>query len=142
MAHRKWHSQRIDTEEEAAPLLEQAPLLPREPGSVIDCAKRFVLEDQARATRIEAANANAVPFRERRNPTAPVQDQLSLRAGLTPQQLDALATLEQFRWTLRYVRRPIFQTPIPIVFSPDDARFIVIEADGSINETPGFKLRP
>ena len=70
------------------------------------------------------------------------QDQVSLRAGLTPAQLDALVTLEQFSWTLRFVRRPMFHAPIPILFSPDGQRFVVLEADGAINENPGFKIRP
>ncbi len=105
-------------------------------------AKRFVVKEQARA---EAANAdakpNAVPpIRERRS--GAVQDPVALRAGLTAEQLDALSTLEQFRWTLRFVRRPLFRAPIPIVFSPDGSRFIVIEDDGSVNENPGFKIRP
>ena len=76
----------------------------------------------------------------RRSLTA--QDQVTLRAGLTPAQLDALATLEHFSWTLRFVRRPMFQAPVPILFSPDGQRFVVLEADGAINENPGFKIRP
>ena len=70
------------------------------------------------------------------------QDQVTLRAGLTPEQLDVLVTLEHFGWTLRFVRRPIFQNPIPILFSPDGTRFVVLEADGAVNDNPGFKIRP
>lgn len=70
------------------------------------------------------------------------QDQATLRSGLTPEQLDALATLEHFRWSLRFVRRPMFHAPIPILFSPDGSRFVVLEADGTVNENPGFKIRP
>ncbi len=70
------------------------------------------------------------------------QDHATLRAGLTPEQLGALATLEHFSWTLRFVRRPMFQAPIPILFSPDGTRFVVLEADGTVNENPGFKIRP
>lgn len=66
---------------------------------------------------------------------------VGLRAGLTRQQLDALATLEQFGWTLRFVRRPMFLDPIPVVFRADGEQFIVLEADGSLNENPGFKIR-
>ena len=79
--------------------------------------------------------------RERRKPITE-QDQAALRNGLTPAQLEALATLEQFRWKLRFVRRPMFHDPVPIVFSPDGSRFIVLEGDGTINENPGFKIRP
>lgn len=65
-----------------------------------------------------------------------------LRAGLTHEQLAALHTLEHFRWTLRFVRRPLFQVPVPVVFAPDGTRFAVLEADGTVNENPGFKIRP
>lgn len=65
----------------------------------------------------------------------------ALREGLTPAQLDALRTLEHFRWTLKFVRRPMFQDPIPVVFDRTGERWAVLEADGSINESPGFKLR-
>ncbi|MDQ3617524.1 MAG: hypothetical protein M3374_02200 [Pseudomonadota bacterium] len=66
----------------------------------------------------------------------------ALRAGLTPEQLATLETMEHFRWTLRFVRRPLFQVPIPIMFAPDGERFAVLEPDGTFNENPGFKLRP
>lgn len=76
--------------------------------------------------------------RERRKQGA----QAALRGGLAPQQLATLRTLQEFGWTLRFVRRPMFLDPVPIVFSADGARFLVLEPDGSINEDPGFKLRP
>lgn len=66
----------------------------------------------------------------------------TLRAGLSGAQLKALDTLEQFGWTLRFVRRPMFLEPIPVVFAPDGSRFVILEGDGRINENPGFKLRP
>ena len=79
--------------------------------------------------------------RERRKQDAQAQA-ATLRAGLTPAQLKALQTLEDFRWTWRFVRRPLFLAPIPVLFAPDGSRFVILEADGSINENPGFKLRP
>lgn len=137
MATRGSISHRDDDEDEQVVL--HFPARQREADTA---ARRFVVEDQARTN---AANADdqhppPPPVRERRS--AAVQDPISLRAGMTPAQLDALSTLEQFRWTLRFVRRPMFRAPIPIVFSPDGSRFIVIEDDGSINENPGFKIRP
>ena len=65
----------------------------------------------------------------------------ALRAGLTPSQLKTLDTLEQFRWTLRFVRRPMFQDPVPVVFDREGKRYAVLEADGTLNEAPGFKVR-
>lgn len=78
--------------------------------------------------------------KERRNPGT-ASDHARLRAGLTPGQLATIETLEHFRWTLRFVRRPLFLDPIPVVIHPDGKRFAVIEADGSINEDSGLKLR-
>lgn len=67
---------------------------------------------------------------------------VDLRAGLSPQQLAALDTLEHFQWTLRFVRRPMFDAPIPVVVDRAGTRHAVLEADGSLNENPGFKIRP
>lgn len=65
----------------------------------------------------------------------------TLRSGLNPEQLAALATLEHFQWTLRFVRRPLFDAPIPIVVDRTGKRHAVLEPDGSLNEDPGFKIR-
>lgn len=70
------------------------------------------------------------------------EDTSELKNGLSPAQLATLHTLEQFHWTLRFVRRPMFLAPVPIVFHRDGVRFAVLEEDGSINESPGFMLRP
>lgn len=78
--------------------------------------------------------------RERRKP-AQLISPVGLRAGLTPAQLDALATLEQFGWVLRFVRRPMFLDPVPVVFRADGEQFIVLEKDGSLNEHPDFQIR-
>ena len=77
--------------------------------------------------------------RERRQDTPP--DRAALRAGLTAGQLQALATLEQFQWTLKFVRRPMFLDPVPVVFDRTGERWAVLEPDGSLNESPGFQLR-
>jgi len=76
---------------------------------------------------------------ERRRQVA--EDPSSLREGLTAKQLETVRTMEQFRWTLLFVRRPMFQDPIPVLRDPLDTRFVVLEADGSVNETPDFVIR-
>jgi len=64
-----------------------------------------------------------------------------LRAGLTAAQLVTLEALEIFRWRLAFVRRPMFQAPIPVLFDKDDTRFVVILEDGTLDEQPTLKLR-
>ncbi len=64
-----------------------------------------------------------------------------LRAGLSPAQLNALGTLEHFGWTLRFVRRPMFRDPVPVVFHRDGKRFVVLRADGTLDETPDLVIR-
>lgn len=79
--------------------------------------------------------------RERRRANGDTVEMAELKAGLTPEQLATLATMEQFRWTLKFVRRPMFLPPIPVVFDRGRQRYAVLEPDGSINENPGFKIR-
>ena len=79
--------------------------------------------------------------RERRAQQA-IEDAAKLRDGLTAPQLATLRSMEEFQWTLRFVRRPMFHAPVPVLFSRDGKRMAVLEADGSINENPGFKIRP
>jgi hypothetical protein len=79
-------------------------------------------------------------LQERRKPQLS-PDQTQLEAGLTPAQLVTLNTMRQFNWQLRFVRRPLFQAPVPVLFDRNGSRFVVLEHDGSINENPVLKLR-
>ncbi|HVK52591.1 MAG TPA: hypothetical protein VM469_12740 [Pseudoxanthomonas sp.] len=80
-----------------------------------------------------------MPTKERRKPVA--VDAAALREGLTPPQLATLQTMEQFRWYLHFVRRPLFQAPVPVLFNSDASRFVVILEDGTLDEHPTLKLR-
>lgn len=75
---------------------------------------------------------------ERRN--LPI-DQAALRHGLTAEQLSAVQTLEHFGWQLRFVRRPLFRDPIPVLFDRSGERYVVLLADGSLDESQTLKLR-
>ncbi len=68
-------------------------------------------------------------------------DAKALRTGLTTAQLNALETLEHFGWTLRFVRRPMFRDPVPVLLHRDGKRFVVLEADGTLNEAPDLVIR-
>ncbi len=81
---------------------------------------------------------SAMSSPERRNP--PI-DQATLRQGLTPEQLAAVETLEHFGWQLRFVRRPLFREPVPVLFDRAGERYVVLLADGSLDDTQTLKLR-
>jgi len=64
-----------------------------------------------------------------------------LKRELNDAQLATLNGLEQFGWELKFVRRKPFQPPVPVVFDGDRKHFAVLEADGTLNENPGFEIR-
>src|SRR3546814_10919851 len=67
-------------------------------------------------------------------------DTKALREGLTAAQLNALETLEHFGWMLRFVRKPMFRDPIPVLFHRDGKRYVVLEADGTLAATPDLVI--
>mgnify|MGYP006172187213 CR=1 FL=1 len=42
---------------------------------------------------------------------------------------------------LRFVRRPLFRDPIPVLFDRSGERYVVLQADGSLDESQTLKLR-
>lgn len=64
-----------------------------------------------------------------------------LRKDLSSAQLETLVDLERFGWVLKFVRRPLFQPSIPVVFDCDHKTFAVLESDGTLNEHPAFDIR-
>jgi len=68
-------------------------------------------------------------------------DPAALRRGLTAAQREAVETLEHFGWQLRFVRRPLFREPVPVLFDRDGERFVVLEPDGSLDESQSLQLR-
>lgn len=78
-------------------------------------------------------------MRERR--TLEASRSSALKRELNDEQLITLRELEKFGWELKFVRRPPFQPSIPVVFDADRKRYAVLEADGTLNENPGFTVR-
>lgn len=64
-----------------------------------------------------------------------------LRSDLTPQQRRTMATMEQLGWTLRFVRRALFQAPVPVMFAADGNRWVVLEPEGTIEQNPRLVIR-
>jgi len=82
--------------------------------------------------------ARRTPERRRGAPSAEIAP---LREGLWPAQLVTLEALEIFGWRLAFVRRPLFQAPIPVLFDRAGMRHVVILEDGTLDEHPVLPLR-
>lgn len=65
----------------------------------------------------------------------------ALRAQLNEAQRQTLSELERFGWEIRFVRRPLFQDPIPVVVDGDRKSFAVLTPAGELDESPGFNFR-
>jgi hypothetical protein len=64
----------------------------------------------------------------------------ALKLGINEDQLDTLATLERFGWSLKFIRQTP-AGPLAVVHDPDHNKLAVIEVDGRLNEEkpPAFR---
>ncbi|GAA5068301.1 hypothetical protein [Lysobacter panacisoli] len=74
-----------------------------------------------------------------RRKTQPTLDTETLRKGLTEPQRRTLDELEHFQWSLEFVRRPMFQDPVPVLYDRERKRCVALLPDGTLDEAP--KLR-
>ena len=66
---------------------------------------------------------------------------LNLRGFLSEYQRQTLKQLEGFGWSLAFVRRPLFQSPVAVVLNPDMGTYSVLDEDGSLIEQPDLIIR-
>ncbi len=64
-----------------------------------------------------------------------------LEGKLNAEQLATLHSLESFGWELKFVRMPLFQEPVPVVFDGSRQKFAVLRPDGTLDENPGIDIR-
>lgn len=69
------------------------------------------------------------------------QNPLEMRLGISPQQKEAVETLEHFGWTLRFVRKPLFRDAIPVLFDRSGDRYVILRSDGTLDESMTLPLR-
>ena len=81
------------------------------------------------------------PRTPERRKGAPKMDDATLLAGLTPEQQATIHTMETFHWRLKFVRRPLFKIPVPVLFNREGDRYVVVNEDGTIDENPALTLR-
>ena len=65
----------------------------------------------------------------------------NLKQLMNPEQVRALSQIENFGWSLAFVRCPLFQTPQLIVSSPDHQGYAVIGEDGELEFDSHLQIR-
>ena len=76
---------------------------------------------------------------EKRKVVSPIPD--NLKEVLNKAQLMMLNKMEGFGWRLEFVRRPLFQGILPVLFHPDSKEYGVLEDDGTLNMQSDSKIR-
>ena len=77
--------------------------------------------------------------KERRETQVAIPD--NIKSILTDMQRQALARLEGFGWSLAFVRRPIFQDDVVVLYDPSGKRHAILNEDGSLDTTTDIKVR-
>lgn len=78
-----------------------------------------------------------------------IQEQRNERAALpenalellTDMQRIALRRIENFGWTLKFIRQPSFEPPLVVVENSTGVNIGVLEEDGGVNLSPRIVLR-
>lgn len=66
------------------------------------------------------------------------QSVYSLKKELNLVQIDALSTLEQFGWYLKFVRRNPPRPPVAVLCDPDAHKYAILDEYGELIENPIF----
>jgi len=77
--------------------------------------------------------------KEKRKDERPIPD--NLKDLLNVMQQITLGEIGKFGWELRFVRMPLFQEAVPVVFSGDGDQIGVLEEDGRLNLQPNIEYR-
>ena len=78
-------------------------------------------------------------YQEKRTGQRPIPE--NIKELMNDIQMRTLRQLEGFGWRLGFIRRPLFQQPMPVVFDTSQRRFGVIEEDGQLNFLASVTLR-
>lgn len=65
----------------------------------------------------------------------------ALKQAINPAQRETFRLLERFGWSLRFVRRKLFQEPVAAVYNPETRHLALIEPDGKLVEDPETEFR-
>lgn len=76
---------------------------------------------------------------ERRVGKKPIPDDTG--SNLTDWQKQAIGRLESFGWSIRFIRRPLFEEPIVIVCDPSGKDFAILADDGRLDRETDLTVR-
>ena len=79
-------------------------------------------------------------FTDRRAGEQPIPD--NLEKVLSKPQMTKLLQLESMGWRLWFVRRPLFQAVLPVLYDPTNSFTGVIEDTGACSVDHNLKFRP
>ena len=79
-------------------------------------------------------------FGDRRTKQEPIPG--NLEKVLNKLQMTTLLQLEALGWRLWFVRRPLFQPVMPVLYDPSNNFTAIIEEDGTSNPDHGMSFRP
>lgn len=65
----------------------------------------------------------------------------NLEELLSKAQMKALSGLKYSGWELQFLRRPLFQEPMPVVHNTNDGRIGVLDSDGNLRIETHIKDR-
>ena len=77
--------------------------------------------------------------KEHRIGQEPIPEDIKCR--LSDAQIGSLARLECFGWSIKFVRRPLFQEQFVVLVDPSGERHAILYDDGSIEQNPDIVIR-
>jgi hypothetical protein len=79
------------------------------------------------------------PSRERRVGEVAIPD--DIRARLNELQHQTLSRVEGFGWSVGFVRRPLFQDQVVVLFDSSGKQYAILNEDGTIDRTSDIVVR-
>jgi len=79
------------------------------------------------------------PSRERRVGEVAIPD--DIRARLNELQHQTLSRVEGFGWSVGFVRRPLFQDQVVVLFDSSGKQYAILNEDGTIDRTSEIDIR-
>ena len=64
-----------------------------------------------------------------------------IRSRLNELQHQTLARVEGFGWSVGFVRRPLFQEQVVVLFDPSGRRYAILNDDGTLDQTSEIDIR-